>query len=158
MVSLPHRLRGASRLALVPSTLPFLGLFAGVLCAVLVNLANARIAATGARGEVSSPRASSGSGGPPRCPSHGPRPPSPPSLSGQVNTVFQQCINFLVDMYALHAASAVSANAFLRSVLGVGRAMSVLGGVAALAVPAPLLFMRYSVRLPRKSKFALFEG
>lgn len=32
----------------------------------------------------------------------------------------QQCINFLVDTYGLYAASAVSANTFLRSVLAAG--------------------------------------
>jgi hypothetical protein len=78
-------------------------------------------------------------------------------------------INFLVDTYANYAASAVSANTFLRSIfafglplaarpmftnLGVGPACSILGGVATLALPVPLLFMRYGLRLRRMSKFA----
>ncbi|OBT82779.1 hypothetical protein VE02_09281 [Pseudogymnoascus sp. 03VT05] len=60
------------------------------------------------------------------------------------NVIFNQCINVLVDTYGLYAASAVSANTFLRSImaagfpllakpmfhgLGVGPAMSILGEV-----------------------------
>jgi len=67
------------------------------------------------------------------------------------NVIFQQCVNYLVDTYGIYAASAVSANTFLRSILaaglpmvarpmfrtlGVGSAMSVLGGIAALAMRA----------------------
>ncbi len=83
--------------------------------------------------------------------------------------IFQQCINFLVDTYGEYAASATAANTFLRSILaaalplaanplfhnlGVGPAMSILGGVAALALPVPFVFMRYGVALRRMSKFA----
>jgi len=62
------------------------------------------------------------------------------------SVVFQNCLNFLVDTYGgLYSASAVSANTFLRSLLGagfpliampmfhnlgVGPAMSILGGIA----------------------------
>lgn len=42
--------------------------------------------------------------------------------------------------------------------LGVGPAMSILGGVAALALPVPFLFMRYGVSLRKMSRFAPFEG
>ena len=85
------------------------------------------------------------------------------------NVIFQQCINFLVDTYGLYAASAVSANTFLRSLLasafplvakpmisnlGFGPAMSILGGIACLALPVPLIFMRYGLTLRRMSKFA----
>lgn len=81
----------------------------------------------------------------------------------------KQCINFLVDTYGLYAASAVSANTFLRSILaagfplvakpmfnnlGVGPAMSILGGVACLALPVPFIFMKYGLRLRKMSKFA----
>ena len=38
--------------------------------------------------------------------------------------------------------------------LGVGPAMSILGGVAALALPVPLIFMRYGLKLRKMSKFA----
>ncbi|KAF7969207.1 hypothetical protein HWV62_28001 [Athelia sp. TMB] len=179
------------RWPLVRSTLPFLGLFAGVLSAVLINLANARryarIAAAAHGRPVPEARL------PPMALggllfatglfwfgwTAAPAIPWPAPVVAAVfigagfNTVFQQCVNFLVDTYGLYAASAVSANTFLRSVLaaglplaarpmfdalGVGPAMSVLGGVAVLAVPVPFLFMRYGVRLRKMSKFAPFEG
>jgi hypothetical protein len=85
------------------------------------------------------------------------------------NIIFQQCINFLVDTYGIYAASAVSANTFLRSVfaaglplaaqpmfhnLGVGSAMSILGIVATFAIPVPFVFMKYGLALRKKSSFA----
>jgi hypothetical protein len=85
------------------------------------------------------------------------------------NIVLQQCLNFLVDTYGLYAASALSANTLLRSVLaagfplvskpmlqslGVGPAMSILGAVAGAAIPVPFLFMRYGLMLRKKSRFA----
>lgn len=85
------------------------------------------------------------------------------------NIIFQQCINFLVDTYTLYAASAVSANTFLRSVLaaglplaampmfhnlGVAPAMSILGAVATIAIPVPFLFMKYGLALRKRSNFA----
>ena len=85
------------------------------------------------------------------------------------NIIFQQCINFLVDTYAMYAASAVAANTILRSFLaagfplvakpmfhnlGVGPAMSILGGIAVLAIPVPFIFMKYGLTLRRLSKFA----
>ncbi|KZP26647.1 MFS general substrate transporter [Athelia psychrophila] len=172
---------------LVPSTLPFLGLFVGVICSVFINLANARRYA----------RISDAAHGKPVPEARLPpmavggilfaiglfwfgwtADPSIPWASPVVaaifigagfNTIFQQCINFLVDTYGLYAASAVSANTFLRSVLaagfplvarpmflrlGVGPAMSILGGVATLAIPVPFLFMKFGLKLRRMSKFA----
>ena len=87
------------------------------------------------------------------------------------NTIFQQCVNFLIDTYTPsgYAASAVSANTLLRSVLaaglplasrpmfrnmGVPGAMSVLGGLAGAAVPLPFVFMRYGERMRRRSRWA----
>ena len=85
------------------------------------------------------------------------------------NVIFQQCINFLVDTYAIYAASAVSANTILRSImacglplaarplfqnLGVGPGASVLGGIAAAALPVPWIFMKYGLKLRKMSKFA----
>ena len=174
-------------MGMVVSTLPFLGLFVGVLFAVLVNLANqprySRAVAANKGRAVPEARL-------------------PPMIIGGVlfaaglfwfgwtadpkfhwiiptiatafigagfNIIFQQCINFLVDTYATYAASAVSANTFLRSILacglplaarpmfynmGVGPACSVLGGVACLALPVPLIFMHYGLRLRKMSKFA----
>ena len=173
--------------SLVVSTLPFLGLFVGVLVAVLVNLANqpryARIVDQHGGKPVPEARL------PPMLiggilfaiglfwfgwtasPQHSWALPLVASgfIGAGFNIIFQQCINFLVDTYGLYAASAVSANTFLRSLLacafplvakpmfnnlGVGPAMSVLGGIACLALPVPLIFMRYGLRLRRMSKFA----
>ncbi|KAK5112252.1 hypothetical protein LTR62_004413 [Meristemomyces frigidus] len=174
----------------VVSTLPFLGLFVGVLAAVGINLANqprySRIV------EQNNGRAVPEA----RCPPmlvggalfviglfwfgwtadpkyHWAIPTVATAFIGAgFNVIFQQCINFLVDTYSLYAASAVSANTFLRSLvgfglplaarpmflnLGVGPACSVLGAVAALALPIPLIFMRYGLRLRQRSKFAPVE-
>ena len=173
--------------SLVVSTLPFLGLFVGVLFSILINLAN----------QPRYMRIVDQNGGRPV-----PEARLPPMLIGGLffaiglwwfgwtaapryswvlptvaagfigsgfNVIFQQCINFLVDTYGLYAASAMSANTFTRSILacafplvakpmfnnlGVGPAMSILGGIACLALPAPLLLMRYSLRLRKMSKFA----
>lgn len=38
--------------------------------------------------------------------------------------------------------------------LGVGPAMSLLGGVAVIAIPVPFLFMKYGLTLRKMSKFA----
>ncbi|KAK0109991.1 hypothetical protein ONS95_002655 [Cadophora gregata] len=85
------------------------------------------------------------------------------------NIIFQQCINFLVDTYGLYAASAVSANTFLRSVfaaglplaaqpmfhnLGIGPAVSILAAVATVAIPVPFIFMKYGLKLRKMSHFA----
>lgn len=83
--------------------------------------------------------------------------------------VFQQCINFLVDTYGQYAASATAASTFLGSILAaalplaanplfhnlsVRPGMSILGGIAALALPVPFIFMRYGLTLRRMLKFA----
>ncbi|KAK4506249.1 hypothetical protein PRZ48_004214 [Zasmidium cellare] len=171
----------------VVSTLPFLALFVGVLCAVGVNLTNQayyRKAVAKNNGRAA------------------PEARLPPMVIGGVfftlglfwfgwtsapkyhwaiptvaagfigagfNIIFQQCINYLVDVYAIYAASAVSANTFLRSIfgcglplaagpmfrnMGVGPAASVLGAVSCLALPVPFIFMKYGLQLRRKSNFA----
>ncbi|KIW08288.1 uncharacterized protein PV09_01206 [Verruconis gallopava] len=172
---------------LVTSTLPFIGLFVGVLSAVFVNLANLPRyrRAVEANGGKAVPEAR-----------------LPPMIFGAIifatglflfgwtskpsinwvpsviaagfigagfNIIFQQCINFLVDTYSLYAASAVAANTFLRSImaaglplaarpmfsnLGVGPACSILGGIAAAAIPVPFIFIRYGAKLRARSKFA----
>lgn len=85
---------------------------------------------------------------------------------------FQQSLNLLVDMYGPFAASAVSANTILRSLMacglplaarpmftgmGVGPASSVLGGISCLALPVPFVFIKYGPRLRKLSKFASAE-
>lgn len=81
--------------------------------------------------------------------------------------IFQQCLNYLIDMYGIYAASAVAAVTFLRSImaaglplaarpmiraLDVGPAVSIIGAVAAALMPIPFLFMKYGARLRRMSK------
>lgn len=85
------------------------------------------------------------------------------------NVIFNQCVNTLVDTYGIYAASAVSANTFLRSMmaaglplaakpmfhgLGVGPAMSVIGGIATALICVPFLFIRYGAGMRENSKFA----
>lgn len=122
----------------VVSTLPFLGLFVGVLTAMLINIANQPLyirALERNRGRAV------------------PEARLPPLVLGQVlitaglfwfgwtaspehhwalpvvaagfigagfNIAFQQCLNFLVDTYGPFAASATSANTILRSLLACG--------------------------------------
>ncbi|OCK74157.1 MFS general substrate transporter [Lepidopterella palustris CBS 459.81] len=174
----------------VVASLPFLGLFIGILCAVIINLAN----------EPRYRRIAMASKGKPV-----PEARLPPMIIGSFlfpiglfwfgwtadpkyhwaiptvatgfigagfNLIFQQCVNFLVDTYQLYAASALSANTFLRSLMaaglpmaampmfhnmGVGPAASVLGAVAVAVIPVPLLFLRFGLALRRRSTFAPVE-
>ncbi|KAK8879480.1 bicyclomycin resistance protein [Apiospora arundinis] len=122
----------------VVSTLPFLGLFVGVLTAMLINIANQPLYIRAL--ERNKGRAV-------------PEARLPPLVLGQVlitaglfwfgwtaapehhwalpvvaagfigagfNIAFQQCLNFLVDTYGPFAASATSANTILRSLLACG--------------------------------------
>ncbi|KAH0265281.1 MFS general substrate transporter, partial [Aureobasidium melanogenum] len=172
---------------LITSTLPFLALFVGVLFAVLINLANqpryARAVDANKGRPVPEARLLPMSVGGVLFTiglfwfgwTADPSIPWPSCvvaaafIGAGFNIIFQQCINFLVDTYLLYAASAVSANTFLRSIiagglplaarpmfnnLGVGPAMSILGGVAALALPVPFIFMKYGLKLRKMSKFA----
>ncbi|KAJ5611092.1 hypothetical protein N7510_007811 [Penicillium lagena] len=83
------------------------------------------------------------------------------------NCIFQQCLNFLIDVYRLYAASATAAVTFLRSImatglplaakpmiraLDVGPAVSIIGAVAAVLLPVPFLFMKYGPQLRSLSK------
>lgn len=175
----------------IVGTLPFLGLFIGVLSAALLNLANqpryARLVDQNNGKSVPEARLlpmQFGSfifcGGlfwfgwtaAPRY--HWILPVIGAALIGcGFSVIFQQAINYLVDTYTVYAASAVSANTFLRSVLaaafplvampmfhnlGTAPAVSILGGIAAAAIPIPFVFMRYGKRLRARSNFAPGEG
>ncbi|PPJ49817.1 hypothetical protein CBER1_03353 [Cercospora berteroae] len=172
---------------LIVATTPFLGLFVGVLFAVGINLANqsyyAREVAKNkgrAAPEARLPPMLVGgilfSGGlfwfgwtaDPKY--HWSLPIVATAFIGAgFNTIFQQCLNYLVDVYGLYAASATSANTILRSLLacglplaakpmfhglGVGPATSILGGISCLALPVPIIFMKIGLRLRKKSRFA----
>lgn len=159
------------------SSLPFLALFVGVLCAVFINLANEprykRISkAAGGRSVPEARLQPMAAGGilfaiGIWCFAWTADPPTPWPVSNVAAAVFaagfsvtfNQCVNFLVDTYQLHAASAIAANTILRSVfaaslpllarpmilrLDTGPAMSIFGALATVAVPVPFLFMKYS--------------
>ncbi|PWY86778.1 MFS general substrate transporter [Aspergillus heteromorphus CBS 117.55] len=171
----------------VISSLPFLGILIGVMCALAINFANQAWYAKAMRKNSGKPV---------------PEARLPPTIIGGVflplgffwfgwtaaprypwilptiaggfigagfNIIFQQCLNYLIDTYGPCAASAIAANTMLRSLLaagiplaakpmfnnlGVGPAASLLGGIACLALPIPLIFMKYGPALRRKSAFA----
>jgi hypothetical protein len=75
---------------------------------------------------------------------------------------------YLVDAFTVHAASAMAANAVLRSLfgallplaglrlynaLGLGWGNSLLGFLALAMVPLPILFSRYGERIRTNPKF-----
>ncbi|KAJ6107953.1 hypothetical protein N7523_009276 [Penicillium sp. IBT 18751x] len=97
-----------------------------------------------------------------------------PTLSGVLIgfgllCIFMQAFNYIIDSYLLFAASALAANSILRSVagavfplfatymfdtLGVNWASTLLGCVAALLTPLPVLFYLYGPKLRARSNFA----
>lgn len=97
-----------------------------------------------------------------------------PTLSGLLTgfgllSIFLQSLNYIVDAYLMFAASAIAANTFLRSLagavfplfsqymfaaLGVNWAGTLLGCVAVIMVPIPVLFYKYGHKIREKSKFA----
>ncbi|KAI1858648.1 hypothetical protein JX265_010741 [Neoarthrinium moseri] len=83
--------------------------------------------------------------------------------------IFLQALNYLVDAYLMFAASAIAGNTFLRSLCGAGFplfstymfnglgiqwASTLLGCVAALLVPIPVIFYLYGEKIRAKSSFA----
>ena len=97
-----------------------------------------------------------------------------PTLSGLLTgfgimSIFLQSLNYLVDAYLMFAASAIAANTFLRSLCGAGFplfatqmfqgmgiqwAATLLGCVAAVAVPVPVWFWLRGGKIREKSAFA----
>ena len=175
----------------VSATLPFCGLFVGILCALTVNVGNvkryARISdAAGGKavpearlqpmivGSIIFPIGLFWFGWTANPKYHWAIPTVATAFIGAgFNLIFQQCINYLVDSYGLYAASATSANTFLRSIfaaglplaanpmfhnLGVGPAMSILGAIAVVAIAVPFLFLKYAIVLRRRSAFAMAQG
>ncbi|KAI2471728.1 MFS general substrate transporter [Annulohypoxylon bovei var. microspora] len=83
--------------------------------------------------------------------------------------IFLQALNYLVDAYLMFAASAIAGNTFLRSLCGAGFplfstymfnglgiqwASTLLGCIAALLVPIPVIFYLYGHKIRAKSNFA----
>ncbi|KAK9322808.1 major facilitator superfamily domain-containing protein [Lipomyces orientalis] len=97
-----------------------------------------------------------------------------PTLSGIFTgmgliSIFLSALNYIVESYLIFAASAVAANTFLRSAfgasfplfanamfhnLGVQWAGTLIGCIALLLVPVPVLFYLYGRRLRKLSKYA----
>ncbi|KAJ5902213.1 hypothetical protein N7495_002741 [Penicillium taxi] len=97
-----------------------------------------------------------------------------PTASGIVTgfgiyVIFLQCFNYLIDSYLTFAASVFAANTIIRSAvgaafplfskqmfhnLGVQWAGTLLGCLAAIMIPIPLIFIKIGPRLRKKSKFA----
>ncbi|KAK8193734.1 major facilitator superfamily [Phyllosticta capitalensis] len=97
-----------------------------------------------------------------------------PTLSGLcsgfgIMSIFLQSLNYLVDAYLMFAASAIAANTFLRSLAGAGfplfatymfdgmgiqYAGTLLGCVAAVLVPVPILFYYKGAKIRSRSAFA----
>ncbi|CAK4028591.1 major facilitator superfamily [Lecanosticta acicola] len=97
-----------------------------------------------------------------------------PTLSGLatgfgIMSIFLQCLNYLIDSYLMFAASAIAANTFLRSLagagfplfatqmiqgMGVNWAGTLLGCVALVLVPMPVVFYLKGHKIREKSKFA----
>lgn len=83
--------------------------------------------------------------------------------------IFLGLINYIIDTYLFAAASALAANTVLRSLFGAGFplfanqmfdklnprwASTLLGCIAVLMIPIPLILKRYGPALRRKSRFA----
>ncbi|KAB8339267.1 hypothetical protein FH972_022200 [Carpinus fangiana] len=97
-----------------------------------------------------------------------------PTLSGLATgfgifAVFLQLLNYIVDAYLMFAASAIAGNTFMRSLfgcifplfatymfdgMGIEWAATLLGCVALLLVPLPVIFLLYGKRIRARSKFA----
>ncbi|KAK8166670.1 major facilitator superfamily [Phyllosticta citrichinensis] len=97
-----------------------------------------------------------------------------PTLSGLcsgfgIMSIFLQGLNYLVDAYLMFAASAIAANTFLRSLAGAGfplfatymfngmgiqYAGTLLGCVAAVLVPVPVLFYLKGAKIRERSAYA----
>lgn len=97
-----------------------------------------------------------------------------PTLSGLftgfgIFAVFLPLLNYIVDAYLMFAASALAANTFLRSGfgavfplfatymfngMGIQWASTLLGCVALLLVPLPIVFILYGKKIRGRSRFA----
>lgn len=83
-------------------------------------------------------------------------------------TIFQGCLNYLVDTYTLFSASAIACNTFLRSIfaaafplfskqlftnLGVHWGGSLLGFIALGMIPIPFVFYKYGAQIRAKRPY-----
>ncbi|RAL02163.1 MFS transporter [Aspergillus ibericus CBS 121593] len=86
-----------------------------------------------------------------------------------LTSIFMQCFNYILDTYSKFAASAFAANTMMRSMvgavfplftrqmfnnLGIQWAGTLLGCIAVVMIPIPVMFYLYGSRIRRKSKLA----
>lgn len=89
-------------------------------------------------------------------------------LAASILLIFVSYINYLIDTYAMFAASSIAANTVVRSAcaaasplftqymfdrLGVGGAGSLIGGVAIILAPIPFIFYKYGKSIRQQSNF-----
>ena len=90
-------------------------------------------------------------------------------IGGGILMIFIQGLNYIIDVYLMHANSAIAANTLVRSFagagfplfagpmfhnLGVPWATSLLGFLCVVMVPVPILFLIYGKRIRKLSKFS----
>ena len=84
-------------------------------------------------------------------------------------TIFQSALNYLIDTFRVYSASAIAANTFLRSMLGLAFplfigpmysalgiewATSVFGFFSVCLIPIPFLFYKFGPAIRKKGKFS----
>lgn len=85
-------------------------------------------------------------------------------------TIFLPCMNYIIDCYLFYAASAISANTFLRSAfaaafplfarpmflnLTIKWGCTLLGCLAFIMIPVPFLFYRFGKAIRKRSKYSV---
>ena len=86
-----------------------------------------------------------------------------------IELIFLQGLSYIIDVYLMHANSAIAANTFVRSFagggfplfatamyhnLGVAWATSLLGFLTVAFLPAPILFFKYGKRIRQMSRYS----
>jgi DHA1 family multidrug resistance protein-like MFS transporter len=97
-----------------------------------------------------------------------------PVLSGLftgfgIFSIFLSLLNYIVDAYLMFAASAIAGNTFMRSIfggifplfarqmfegMGIQWASTLIGAVAVVLAPMPVVFYIYGKKIRARSKFA----
>ena len=90
-------------------------------------------------------------------------------IGAGIQMIFLQGLSYLIDVYLMHANSAIAANTLVRSLagggfplfasamyhnLGVPWATSLLGFLCVAFLPVPILFYRYGKRIRQLSKYS----
>ena len=87
--------------------------------------------------------------------------------------IFLQALNYLIDVYLMYSASAIAANTMVRSLLaavfplvatymfhnmGVNWASTLLGLLALIMAPVPIMFYYFDEKLRNSSKYSITPG